>query len=86
MNEKHDHIASTTSEARSELPIITIGAGKIVEFDKLFGPLIMTNIRVSIDVPRGEWIIEREIVPKEGMGGWEICARIDGQNSIDFTK
>lgn len=65
---------------------VEIGLGKIIELEKLFGPLVMTNIRVTIDKQRAEWIIEREIVPKEGAGTWEVCARIDGQNSITFNE
>lgn len=60
--------------------------GKGIEIEKLYGPLVMANIRVFIDLSRAEWVIEREIVPKEGEGSWEVCARIDGQNSITFNE
>lgn len=63
---------------------LEIGPSDIIEIEKIYGPLVMTDLRISIDINRGEWVIERQIVPNEGEMTWEVCARIDGQNSIDF--
>lgn len=68
---------------------VEMGPSDVLEIDKVFGPLVMTNLRVSIDVERCEWVVERKVIkngPDGDIESWEVCARIDGQNSIEFRE
>lgn len=38
---------------------IEIGSGDVVEIDKLFGPTIFADLRITADFESGSWIIER---------------------------
>jgi hypothetical protein len=54
-----------------------------VEIDKLFGPLIFANLRVTADVKSNEWIIERQHI---GTGEWSYITAIPGQIPGEFAE
>jgi hypothetical protein len=67
--------------------------GQIVVIDKLFGPLIACNVRVSLDGKSGEWVVERETCVSDkdedtgvdginAVHGWEEVTRFDCQESV----
>jgi len=55
-----------------------------IVLDKLFGALIFCALRIHADANTCEWVIEREVIDKEGDVSWEEVSRIDGQDSIYF--
>ena len=63
--------------------ILEMGYEKII-LDKLFGALIFCNLRIYPNHKTCEWIIEREVINKEGDSSWEEVYRVAGQESIYF--
>lgn len=57
------------------------GDGKVT-IDKLYGPAIFWDVRVSCDLTSCEWVIERSMGP---LGEWKEWTRIPGQIDADFT-
>ncbi len=62
---------------------LEMGYSKII-LDKLFGSLIFCGLRIYASHETCEWIIEREVINKEGDSSWEEVHRVDGQESIYF--
>jgi hypothetical protein len=60
---------------------IEIGSGQPVEIDKMYGPLIFANLRITADADSGDWIIERMCGDE-----WNEYARIPGQLEEDFES
>ena len=57
---------------------VEIGSGQSVTIDKLFGPMIFANLRVTANTERGEWVIEREWIGSGRYIEWcSIPAQID---------
>jgi|tagenome__1003787_1003787.scaffolds.fasta_scaffold19760797_2 hypothetical protein len=72
------------AEIRSPKDVeIQIGASDKVEIDKVYGPMVFWNLRVSCDLESGEWIIERQMGP---LGEWREWTRIPGQLETDFIE
>lgn len=62
---------------------VQVGGDARVRVDKLYGPLVFWDIRVSLDMAACEWVIER----LHGPGGeWREAARIPGQLAEDFVE
>ena len=58
---------------------VEIGSHNTLIIDKLYGPLCMAQLRLTIDSYQGEYIIERLKIDKEGIKEeWDIVARING--------
>lgn len=62
-----------------------------VVLDKVFGPLIMCGLRISINIWNAEWVVERERYSwnadqTEQLITWEEVARIDGQESLECEE
>ena len=63
--------------------------GQSVIVDKLFGPLVMQNVRVRVDVEEAEWVFERwqcNPVDADGNdtgGKWVEVARVNGQGDVE---
>lgn len=56
---------------------LEIGSGDVVQIDKLFGPTIFADIRITADINRG-WVIERQWIAKGEFVEWcVIPAQID---------
>lgn len=68
----------------SEKKVVEIGTTDVVLIDKLYGPLVMCDLQIHVDSARGEWVISRQVLARDGTSAWETVARIDGQNSIEF--
>ncbi len=58
---------------------ILMSADQIITLEKMFGPLIFTDIRCRADYARGDWVIER-LCGQE----WKEWATIPGQLDTDF--
>lgn len=61
--------------------IVEVGCGDTVIVDKLFGPLIFTDIKVVADFESGCWIISRRWIKTNK---WQEICRIAGQFSEEF--
>ncbi len=61
---------------------LELGSGDVVILDKLFGPTIMTELRITADVEEG-WIIERRWI---ATGEWVKWVTIPGQIEQEFTS
>ncbi len=61
---------------------VEIGADERVVIDKLFGPLIFADLRITADFQSNSWIIERMIIKS---GAWIEWCRIPGQLNQEFT-
>lgn len=58
---------------------VEIGSHSTVIIEKVFGPLVMTDLRVTIDPLQGEYIIERrKMFPLGDKEEWDVVARISG--------
>jgi hypothetical protein len=62
--------------------IIEIGPDDVVIIDKLYGPTVFANLRVSLDLERCEWVIQRQWVKT---GEWIEWCRMPGQIGQEFT-
>jgi len=61
---------------------VEIGSGQSVIIDKLFGPHIFANLRITADTQRGCWVIEREWIASGTYIEW--CT-IPDQLAEEFT-
>lgn len=61
---------------------IQIGSTGKLTINKLYGPLIFWDIRVSCDIDSCEWVIERSMGPD---GAWKEWCRVPGQLDEDFV-
>jgi hypothetical protein len=62
---------------------VEIGCGDKVTVNKLFGPLIFTNLRITADFESCSWIIERQWIENGNYIEW---CRIPGQYDEEFRK
>lgn len=54
--------------------------GDTVVIDKMFGPLIFADLRVTADTARGCWVIERQWVATDEWVEWTtIPAQLDAE-------
>ena len=60
---------------------IEIGSNDTITIDKMFGPTIFANIRITADCERG-WVIEREWIEN---GKWIEWCVIPAQIDEEFT-
>ncbi len=62
---------------------LEVGSGDVIVLDKLFGPAIFANLRITVDSNRG-WVIERQ---RMDTNDWvEQCvipAQYDGELDSD---
>ena len=58
---------------------VHVGIMNRVRIEKLFGPMAMLDIRISIDYETVAWIIERQ----DTAGVWTEVARIDGNFELE---
>lgn len=63
--------------------VVEVGCGDKVIVDKLFGPLIFTDIKVEADFQSGCWIISRRWIKTHK---WQEICRIPGQYDEEFTE
>ena len=66
---------------------INVSGSNTVYIDKMFGPLIFCEVRITPDIKSGKWKIERERITATDEGdkiSWEIICEFDCQESIDF--
>ncbi len=63
--------------------VVELGIGQSVTVDKMFGPLIFTNVRVTPDFQSCEWVIERERIDS---GEWLEVARVPGQLDEEYDE
>lgn len=61
---------------------IEIGSGDRVTIDKLFGPTIFANLRITADIDRGCWVIERDWIS----GGFIEWCTIPNQIEEEFKE
>ncbi len=61
---------------------LELGSGDIVVIKKMFGPTIMTDLRITADVEEG-WIIERRWI---ATGEWIKWCTIPGQLEEEFDE
>lgn len=61
---------------------VEIGTDDVVDNDKLYGPTVFANLRVSLDRGRCEWVIQRQWVKT---GAWIEWCRMPGQIDEEFT-
>lgn len=59
---------------------VEVGYESVI-IDKLFGPQIFANLRITADPKTNTWLIEREMIDT---GEWQEWVRIPGQISIEF--
>ena len=59
---------------------VEIGTECVV-IDKVFGPTIFVDLRITPDIERAEWLIERATGPEGIYVEW---CRIPGQMDLDF--
>lgn len=66
--------------------IIQIGSGATVTLDKVFGPTVFANLRITADVARG-WVIERQWIKSSEYVEWcVIPAQIDAEFAQQVIK
>lgn len=65
---------------KPDLQIVRLDTGshQVVHLVKMFGPLILCDIRIWVDGETGEWVIERSRETKDGVTNWEVAARVLG--------
>jgi len=55
-----------------------------VTIEKLYGPLIFCDVRVTADFKTCKWIVERQWIHEDNSITWEKMCEFDGQESIFF--
>lgn len=60
---------------------ISVKVNEPVVLEKLFGPMIFADLRITANFERCVWIIERH---NHTTGEWTKEAEIDGQRETDF--
>lgn len=67
---------------------VEVGPNHRVTIDKLFGPLIFFNLRISLDIQTCEWVIERQSIRRDKKGDDEEVYtevhRVPGQVASDW--
>lgn len=63
--------------------IVEVGCEDKVVINKLFGPLIFTDIKIEADYESGCWIIQRKWIKT---GKWQEVCRISGQFNEEFIE
>jgi hypothetical protein len=61
--------------------VVEVGCSQPITIDKLFGPLIFCDIRVTAEFATNEWVIERK---RMDSGEWSVVARVPGQLEDEF--
>lgn len=61
---------------------LEMGSGDVIVIEKLFGPTIMSDLRITADVEKG-WIIERRWI---GTGQWIEWCTLPGQIDAEFNE
>lgn len=61
--------------------VVNVGCGQSVTVDKLYGPLIFCDVRVTALFATCEWLVERQHIET---GQWTEVARIPGQIEGEF--
>ena len=67
-----------------EVKKVEIGSNHTVIIEKLFGPLIFCDLRITPDINEGEWVVERQRIDGNNETTWEEMSRFDCQESIFF--
>lgn len=63
---------------------IEIGSGDSVVIDKVFGPTVFANLRITADAEQGGWVIERQWIDTNEWIKWCIIpAQIDQEFKDD---
>ncbi len=63
--------------------IVEVGSDDSVIIDKIFGPLVFSNLRITAHAESACWIIERQWIKS---GEWLEWVRIPGQFEQEFTE
>lgn len=58
---------------------LEIGSNQSVIIDKLFGPTVFAELRITPNVERGEWVIERQRVGADFKIEWVEWATVPAQ-------
>lgn len=61
---------------------VEMGSNETITIDKMFGPTIFADIRITADTERG-WVIERQWIES---GEWIEWCVIPAQIDQEFTK
>jgi hypothetical protein len=68
---------------------VEVGYQSVI-IDKLFGPMIFANLRITADPKTNTWLIERETIFQTAGGGshheWIEWVRIPGQLEREFKE
>lgn len=71
-----------------EIHKLEIGSFDSVIIEKLYGPTIYCNLRITAMGADAKWLVEREKITQDYQGNdvttWEKVCEIDAQESIDF--
>jgi hypothetical protein len=70
-----------TGEYDKPIIRVEIGSNHIIIIDKLYGPRVMAELRITQDYNTNEWIIERQVETPTEDGDvftWVEAARITG--------
>ena len=75
-----------SDDSKPDLTIVRLdmGSHQCVHLVKMFGPLLMCDIRIWTDTRTGEWVIERSREKVDGVTTWEVGARVLGCLDEDF--
>jgi len=69
---------------------VNIGSDDTVIINKLYGPTIFCNLRITARTSDCKWVIERQVIEQDAQGNdisyYETMLEIDGQASIDFRE
>ena len=67
---------------------INIGGDETITINKLYGPLIFCNLKITARTKDCRWVIEREVIEvdeqRNDITSYETILELDGQASIDF--
>ncbi len=61
---------------------VEVGYESVI-IDKIFGPQIFANLRITADPKTNTWVIERQMIDT---GEWKEWAMIPGQIAIEFKN
>lgn len=70
-----------TEMREEEEKVVETGMSPVV-VRKLYGPTVFVDLRITPDIERTEWVIERATGPDATFVEW---VRIPGQMDLDFT-
>ena len=67
---------------------VNVGSNSTIIIDKMYGPTIFCNLRITARSRDCKWIVEREVIGQDDQDNditsWETMCEIDGQESISF--